>query len=339
MIDWLSCRIELPHTTIRGGFVMKIDPDGAVEWESPAWLDVVGSHDQNLRLRTAGPGRLDLSGNPVKWLQGHNVFGSGDLHGLLVATLSKLVRLGILPPGLDARTLGILAGRATVSRIDVTGMYELPSLAAVRSWLKAAESSAYLRHRGRGTLTREGTLYFGKGSRRSMLKIYCKGDELAAHKLPEKLPYREAVETWAQNKLRVELQLRSLALKDRNLDTVAAWGDNDPSMVLNEYLSGLDLTAQMPLTAPELEKIPSHLRSSYQHWFTGVDLRTILSRRTWYRHRRELLAFGVDIAVRRPVEQPKAVPQLRTVLEARPVSVPDWAYGTAAFFEPDAIAA
>lgn len=343
MIDWLSIRVPIMHEPIQAGRVMKITPHGEIDWESECWFDAAGSHDHNIRMRSHGPANLDISGNFLKWLQGHNLFGTNDVQGLVHETLASLSERGFIAIAADARHLVNASRAATVSRIDLTEMFELPSRAACRAWIKAAESTAHMAHRGRGTLTREGTLYFGKASRRSMLKIYVKGDEIEAqgkgHKLPADLPFRDALCTWADNKLRVELQLRTLTLVDLELQMVGSWGDNEPLTVFSKYLSTLNLNSQMPILGPDLDKLPAHLRSTYQHWWTGFDVRSVVSKATFYRHRRELLSFGIDIAMRRPAQPLPAVAQLRQVLEAKPAGVPTWATGTTAFFEPRALAA
>lgn len=78
------------------------------------------------------------------------------------------------------------------------------------------------------------------------------------------------------------------------------------------------------------------LRSVYQLWFDGNDLREIFpSRMTFYRHRKALLPFGVDIAVKRPRDVSNVVPLVVTLV-GREVGVPSWAKGTALYFDPGA---
>lgn len=83
----------------------------------------------------------------------------------------------------------------------------------------------------------------------------------------------------------------------------------------------------------ELDAIPARLRSVYQLWADGHDLRELFPRRTFYRHRKALLASGVDIAVKQPRETSNVVP-LRVTLVGREVGVPEWARGTPLYFDP-----
>lgn len=67
-------------------------------------------------------------------------------------------------------------------------------------------------------------------------------------------------------------------------------------------------------------------QSTYILWNSGEDLRDTLPLRTYYRHRKELLPYGIDIALRREsFERSNVVPLVR-VLEAMPAAIPNWAF-------------
>lgn len=168
MIDWLKLRFPLPHAEpIAGGQVMSVCPDGSVEWLTHKWSAVRGSWALDLRIRTYFDSPdpdpctwVEVDGNPAKFIQGHNLFGTDDLVGLALHTMHLVADLlGIVP---DAQTLARWhAGEAHVQRADLTGSLHMESRAEVRTWLRAAHQTAYVSHRGRGHLDREGTLYFG----------------------------------------------------------------------------------------------------------------------------------------------------------------------------------
>jgi II/X family phage/plasmid replication protein len=337
LIDWLSARLALPHSRLNGGRVVKITPEGSIEWESQCWLDVEGSFDSNCRVRSWGNTHLEFSGNPSKFLQGHNLFGSNDPGGLLYGCLRVVLRhLGVAVPDGVLR-LAVLG--AKLSRVDLTESYGLGSRDEVRSWLRAAEDAAYLRYRGRGTLTKEGTLYFGKHSRRWSLKMYCKGDELDAHSLPVELPCRVCLGSWAHDKLRVELTLRGLELRGVGLSECGLWGDNTGQELYLSYVAGLSLSEQMRVSASVQSGLPPRLRLAYQAWWDGHDLRVQMARRTFYRYRAALLPFGVDIGVKRRRDRSRDVVQLRRVLEAVPAGIPSWAHGTSLLYVPSVLVA
>jgi II/X family phage/plasmid replication protein len=86
------------------------------------------------------------------------------------------------------------------------------------------------------------------------------------------------------------------------------------------------------------EALPPRLRSVNQLWRDGHDLRELFPTRTFYRHRKALLAHGVDIALKQPRDVSNVVPLVVTLV-GREVGVPDWARGTPLYFEPAAAVA
>ena len=343
MFDWASFRAPCFHPDlIDGGRVMKIAPGGEIEWQVASRLPVVGSHDSNLMIRTHGvdivDGRrvgviLEVSGNPSKWLQGHNLFGGFvSLGALLEATMYRLCELlpGLQPNDMD-RAMWRHRTAFEVTRVDVNTMIGLGSRARARAWVRAAEQTGYMRHRGRGSLMKNGTVYWGLGSKRSVAKVYVKGDELEAgkgHSLKDDLPLLANLQAWADDKIRFEVMLRSNELRKRGLNVVANWRDDTAAKILLSTAEGLVMSGQELLPDIELSKLPHNLRMAYSAWQNGDDLRDILPRRTFYHYRKQLLPLGVDIGVLVPKDKPSNVVPLRQVLDAYPATIPEWAYGT-----------
>ena len=90
MIDWVSAVVPCWHPApISGGTVSRTDSEGVVEWQVARWLPVRGSFESGVQVRTAtGPGcgdctHLAISGNIAKFFQGHNLFGTDDVPGLV----------------------------------------------------------------------------------------------------------------------------------------------------------------------------------------------------------------------------------------------------------------
>ena len=347
MIDWLSMVVPCTHAQpISGGHVVSIKPGGEVDWQCVKRTTVAGSYSTGLQVRTAGHtqqqcSHLEVSGNPVKYFQGHNLWGTDDVHALAVATAEAVASLLGLTPTDDDRALWH-AGAIQLSRVDVTQSFHLPSRAAVLAWLRAAEQTAHLAHRGRGQLVKGSTLYFGKNSRRWSLKLYSKGQEITAkgHGQDAILSLPSAVE-WADKTLRAEVTFRSMELKRQCLNHASDWIDDVPSAVtatlLRERFGGMTMTTNAHLSAEVLASLRPALRMAYQSWEAGSDLRAILPHRTFYKYRSELLPHGVDIATVMPREVSNVVPLFK-VLEAVPVDVPEWAQGTPLYFEPRRIA-
>lgn len=327
MIDWISATVPYDwDVPINGGAVVHYRADGSVEWGSDKTLHLKGSHDARIAVRTVERGLMEFSGNPVKFQQGHNLFGSADLKGLLIDTLIDVCEAVQLPP--SAENLEAWhRGEIRLSRVDVTGMYELPSFSDVGSWLQAAGKTASVKWRGRGHY-QDGTLYFGKvakGKRSSpwQMKLYHKGQEVLVHKLPRDLAKREELENWASNKLRIEVTLRTQELKRLGLHKVGRWTVEMADKVFEAYLSKLDIGEQQMVDIEVEEQLKPSLRAAYALWKSGADMRAVFPRATFYLYRKQIMEVtGSDIGTL--VSKGNVVP-LRRYLEAKPVGAPGWA--------------
>jgi II/X family phage/plasmid replication protein len=350
MIDWISAVIPCTHfAPVHGGAFISVNAAGEVEFTTRKRVVVRGSFDAGLQLRTymhaVEPlSHVEISGNPAKFFQGHNLWGSSDLVGLVAATMERLSSysdLGLIPSREDRA--GWYEGIFRLTRVDVTESFHLGSRADVLCWLRAAEQSAHLSHRGRGQLVKGSTLYFGKNSRRWSLKLYSKGQEIQAkaHGQDAILGLPSAVE-WANRTLRAELVLRSMELQRLGLASGDAWLIQEQvpfeaSALLTDRLGGLTMTTKTTLPDEVLFDLTVAQRTAYLAWRAGNDLRAIMSNGSFYRLRSKLLPFGVDVAFVQPKEASNVIPLVR-VLEAVPARVPDWAEGTALYFEPRRVA-
>lgn len=345
MIDWLTFDVICPHHpgAFSAGQVLCIDANGETEWLSQRRLIVPGSHDSTITVK-ATPGTdpgisLRFSGNPVKWLQGHNIFGTDDLQGIARDLVVGV--FDILGQPLDFQVISALqSGHFTLLRVDINYSWLVPTGPDALEFIRSMSASSYLSHRGRGELRRESTCSWGKGSQYWWMKAYHKGSELRdkGHQLPLELSCTSALLEFADRCVRIEVQLNSKELKRRSLNVASAWHDWTPSEIHSDYLQRLQISdATMSRKQNPPPGLPEKLVSVYQLWADGHDLRQLYPRATWYRHRKALMDYGIDIAVQQPREDEaeKVVP-LRSVLIAQPAGVPEWAIGTKLYYEPDA---
>lgn len=351
MIDWITAVVPCTHIEpIRDGCFQKVAGTGEVEWSSDRRMTVKGSHDSGVSIRTASwegdCTHIEISGNLAKFFQGHNLWGTDDLPGLLFEFLRWLALEhggSLVYPNADD-IHAWRSGDIALHRVDVTQSFHLASLGEVLSWLRIAEQTAHLAHRGRGQLTKGSTLYFGKNSRRWSLKLYAKGQEIRApgHGQDAVLNLPSAV-AWADRTLRAEMTIRSMELKRVGLSQVSQWMPNDgvpfdPAELLREKLGDMTMTTTRTLPDDVLAQLSAAQRTAYLAWLSGADLRDVMPHRSFYRLRSKLLPHGIDLATVMPKEGPCNVVPLHRVLEAVPATVPDWAIGTPLFFEPRRVA-
>lgn len=342
MIDWLTVVITALHKPVNGGRVISLDQEGEILWDIDKRLEVEGSYSSKVVVRTiesyGGVGlKLWISGNPSKYFQGHNLFGSHDLPKLARAFVLDVVgKLGIELRPEDRELVNL--GMYQLTRVDCTGMFDLPSREDVRAWIREASKVMKGKYQSAKLHSSEQTVYLGQESRRVSLKAYCKADELDKRPLPGDLPHQdhENLLRFAENKLRVEVTFRSMWLKRRGLETVMHWGYNTASDLLRERLGAVNLPENVPLVNQDqdLEHLPPRLRAVYKLWAQGEDLRNLYPKRTYYRYRAELLKEGIDLnSPPRKAETSNVVPMWR-YLVAEPAGVPEWALGTPLYFDP-----
>jgi len=331
MIDMFSGSLPCLHERLNTGHILCVGVDGDIEWKSPKRLVVQGSHDSNFRVSSEGSdgqGRathLRFSGNPAKFLQGHNIFGSDDLIALMYDAYKKIMSVLDLKPTIQD-IKDVKSGDYFLTSFDVNYSFELPSRADVRAWIRAAEFKSKTRH-GRPS-TKGGTIYWGKNSTRWALKAYSKGDEISSgkgHRLPTSL-IDTPLEKWADNKLRIELRLLSKELDKLGVKKAYQLTPLKIKELFKIYLKRIEMTEQIALTDEKLHSIPLRLRATYILWRDGYDLRSELSKSSYYRNRKELLDYNIDIALAVEKSASSNVVPLIRILEAKPVPVPEWAF-------------
>jgi len=328
MIDWVSAILPCKHdpSKLISGLVMSFDAQGNNEWTVNKTLSVEGSYSSKIQIKSHTENQIYISGNPTKFLQGHNLFGPNDLVSIMGKFFDELLthkNLGLCPD--PFQYANIKDGHYELTRVDVNETWHLNSQKDVQAWIRAVGETAYLKHRGAGQFSGD-TAYFGKNSRRWALKCYSKGLEILAkgHKLPPELATPEMLE-YAQKALRIEGVTRQLELKRRQLHVASNWDIDTAEELLLEYISKLEMSDVYMLKDDVLDSLPPRLRLTYQAWLNGDDLKTVLPRPTFYRYRKQILEYGVDISSKSPKEKSNVIPLIR-VLEAKPVGIPDWAY-------------
>jgi hypothetical protein len=91
VIDWLTFDVRgVLHRPISGGALVAFDDaTGDVEWKTVRRKSVEGSASSTVQIRSGDvdpsgfASSLHFSGNPSKFLQGHNLYGSDDLPSLV----------------------------------------------------------------------------------------------------------------------------------------------------------------------------------------------------------------------------------------------------------------
>jgi hypothetical protein len=320
MLDWFSGYVGYDASQLRLGEFFEVDPHGAVVKRRPRWETARGSYSSSIQLTCAAAteqmlthGRslgflcssavLQVSGNPTKFLQGHNVTGpSVSQLGPMLQAVARALGEGMRPPDADDPALPAVQR----SRVDVTTACDLGSHQAVHDYLRHVAATGRSRH-GRA-LDSSGTVYFGKHSTRWALKFYCKHCELRAHPPEVSAELLADLLEWTRTHLRIELVLRRPELKNRGtLSESIIW----------EFFQRLEISAMAPKYDPK-EGLRVPVKLALAAWYEGHDLAVMLPRRTLYRYRREILdANGIDVLLPRASQPEGASRALLSMDELR----------------------
>lgn len=330
MIDWATVIIPIDHEPIHEGQVISFDRDGVEEWSMHKRVLVEGTFSKKISIKSVGGDgkgnatHLYISGNPSKFLQGHNIFGSDDLIALVLDVFKVVTEKYQLNPT-DIEWQRVKNGDYQINNVDINYMLSLGKRENVLSFIRALEFKSKTRH-GRPT-TKGGTLYFGKNSQRWSIKCYCKAEEIETKQgeLPPELRGL-GLEEWVQDKLRVELRLAKKELTKIGIEKAKDLTIKNVRMLFKKYVERIEMSEQMRLPANVIDQLPNRLRTTYTLWSEGHDLRNLMSEATFRRHRKELKVHGINIdLVPESIHQNNVVPLIR-ILEAKPASIPDWAF-------------
>lgn len=339
MVDWVTAKIPFyAPGIISGGSVISLTPDGEIERETTKRLSVRGSHESSITLRTFNVDEnrntsvIEFSGNPVKFLQGHNVFGSCDLPNLTYSAALKVSEfLGIVQP--ESILKQWRNGSGTVSRVDLNEMYDLDTRQATEAYLYHLSDSC--RTRSQSAVVRGSTVYMNKNSKRWSFKAYSKGQEIALARNNKQgmFEYSEQFKAWVDSMLRLELTLKSNELRENNYFLLKNWTNVEYVKLFYTYYERIAMSTQNKVNVLDL---PRALKLTYTAWSNGEDVRSMLPRTTFYRHRNELLGYGVDISVSAGVNRPdysNVVPFVREIV-LKPAEIPAWAYEQNLVYKP-----
>lgn len=349
MIDWIHARLEIPEPLgLPQERLLRVDTDGQILGEK-ALAMFASSGDSTVRVREMGH-FVEISGNPAKWFQGHNLWGPDHLPSVLFPWVRSVLEALESPgPRVSAawdfwtRERGPLDPGPWVDVVVVHAsvMFDLGSDDVVKDYLTYLEGAPARNRRVRGNMWGSSTVEWTTRSLR--MKAYHKREEmLKAGPDVRVQDYWEALLAWAQGKLRWEVELRSRELTRSQLRSLVLWESIEVSSVAIAYTQVVEMPDSDATRVLHLEAYPKHLRKTVALWKAGLDLRAVLPKRTFYRHRKELLEHGIDIA--KPFDPagfkelgpiPVArVPKLSELPLAQP---PEWAKATPLMWEPEPI--
>lgn len=308
--DWLSIyQIHFhPVPVVNEGRIFSVDKEGVIKWEVGSKVVHKGSFDTSVRVSSDGR-RVVIEGNVGRFGRSDNLFGYSVADCVLLA--SKLVALFGLPPFTDAAPMplngkggsldyfksdtdkGFQPVASVITRVDLTCNY------ATGSQENASQFMRYLA--GFKSRQQEPKAYqtsgvsWGEGSKYWYAKVYDKAADYIRHLSSSNDLHDSALYAFMNQAgiARHEITLKSRYLKQNNLWRVSQW---DKFMTAKVYALFSDVIEGKAFVDSFLE-IPGRAGELAVAWRDGADLKKRLSRPTFYRYRKELLNYNIDIAV------------------------------------------
>lgn len=301
MIDWLTLWLpRVKEWDLRGRDLILRDHETGEETTLGRKGLQVPSHDTSMRIRPVDS-YVEVSGNPSKWLQGHNLFGSDDVAG----TIKKLLPALESHPLVNQRVFPLNPlPYVDIHEIHLAQMVDMESPKNKTDFLQQLGLLAKTRHKSQFYYSGQ-TVYFGKGaggdtgkqaktSRRYFWRFYDKFSEIKAHK------QKYLLDNWnIENHLRAEVVLKSMYLKELGLNRVKSW---NPLVIQTMYLNMLGKIQIAEgnlmdtfIPPPGMEPADKGL---WYSWIAGENMPTQFPRATFYRHRRHMLdTYGIDLSL------------------------------------------
>lgn len=353
MIDWISAILPVSTTVPYSGVRLELSADGEILNENVLPATVTGSwsstvvccniwKQRHLRCQPVPAGRrlgetyVYVSGNPAKYLQGHNIYGSDDVFALTSLFFSTVAKnLGL---SLDVQDLWSqigTSGRFELTRIDVTYNFRVDGGSdGVNRWIRACHRTGRISHKHASPL-QGNTLYFGKNSRRHTVKFYNKRQDLNAHPIDPMLynhsacwgAVHDAMLNDAEGLLRCEQTFRGKKLREMGFDyNIYGLTSMRIKHMFNDGLSGLNISENIRNDAVDKKIVGNAAYTIYLLWLSGLYDPSNYSRMTNYRHRKVLLEYGIDITLdsQTVIDDRKMEIPLIEYIKASPVVAPSF---------------
>lgn len=342
-VDWLTLwQVHPAHGAINSGCVRTLDGSSKVVFERTRAARIQGSYASSCSVKSDGScvvfsgnfGRFNRYDNlfnydPAKTLERANVvaefagFPPFRLHDLRDNSATAPDFSALVGPSRAAfREAEARASFVNLSRVDLTKNYSCGSLGAARALIKAIQGKSVSRvKKGIG-----GDASVWWSNTRYMLKVYIKALEMEAHGITSGRAYEYARDNGI---VRLELELKRRELHDLGWNDYAlflkGWEMGTVHKLFSDYAKIME-TVAISDDAEFIDSLPQRLRVTAAAFLAGRDVKSIMSNGGFYRHRKALLEYGIDIADERPARINVQIQQVTVT----PVTAPDWYWENAA---------
>lgn len=335
-VDWISVwQVQPKHAAFNCGAVVTYDGAGEARFARYRPSRVRGSFETSCAVKSDGE-VVVASGNFGRLNRPDNLFNFAPETTLERA--NSVLRFAGIPEfvsdyqrvdvdhwpsnasTLECNTEGVqgVSPRSYLhlSRVDITRNYQCGSLGAARDFVRSINGKNISRtKKGVGG---DSSVWWANS--RYMLKVYIKSLEMEAHGTNSGAAYEFARD---HGIVRLELELKRREVNDLGWSDfsafVKAWDMGEVVKLFNEYAKVLEVQS-VASDAEFLDSLPPRLRVVAASFLDGREVKSLMSRATFFRYRKALLEYGLDISDERPS---RITTHVRHVT-VEPVQAPDW---------------
>lgn len=256
---------------------------------------VKNKYKSSLLVKSEGDGSfINIRGNFVKFLQGHNIFGSNNLKMLAYVVVDRVLKhlaIPITESELDA----INKGYFELHMVDIAWNYRQDASLIPRV---IDEMGTIWRLRGHDVSNySDETVYLNQHSKERAFKLYNKKLELAHNPLSLNLPYREKLLRYSVGLLRAELRLHKKALLKLGLTRGVNWSVDKVNQLRQMAVEEAQFCGciNRRLPSEKADQLKSNLRLAYTFWEDNYDLTKYFDSQVLRRLRKKFMEMGVNI--------------------------------------------
>lgn len=346
MIDFIDVIIRLQHDgQVNNGYKISVKKDST---ENTRFYEkeVIGESNGVISVVSENNNELRITGSPLMFLQGQNVFGTNNLKALVhQVALDTARQLGIKPTKADIQSWK--KGLFSVIRLDVTYNFLIPSRESVVDWLTEAGSSVGT-GKQRVDLIRSSssqlveTIMVGKSSCFNSVKFYDKYRQLLSKKGMLKIantnPVMGQLLANTRQLLRCEIRFNRNYLVKHKL---TQGKDLTPAVlrkIFFDKLKAVHLGTGAILPKAEVDNLTKSERLVYKLWLQGGSIKELvlngeLSESTIARLNQKLKPFGINI--RRKFVKQVSGQELADFIKPENIArIPAFLKGTRWLFQP-----
>ncbi|MDP1871202.1 MAG: phage/plasmid replication protein, II/X family [Gallionella sp.] len=293
MHDYIDSIIEFPHNPF-GNPITYVNRETGEMKNYNQKLDLKNG-TTSIRVKSLRDGQaVRISGNPLSFLQQHNLWGCDDLMAL-VGEVFKVVTsmLNIKVDKLTAQK--VEEGEYELSRVDCAFNFRMPDADMVKKAVREI-GWCWFEQNKMVSIYPDQTAYLNQHSASWSLKFYDKNKQMISTRM--KYPCKEQLLKYSLKLVRAELTLRGPKLRECELNRGSDWSDATLSKrLLIEAINESELAGEVKLhlVPKEIELLSAAMKRTYFAWINGNSIKALYGQATYYRHVAEFKSLGIDL--------------------------------------------